>query len=94
MASRSTSIGFRLRKQRKLMGYSIRYVARRVDIAPIRLSQWERNIKRPNIDNLVNLAVLYGAMVDEFVSDIRQDAIKSIHGSNEKYYEKIREKPP
>ena|ERR1035437_5322683 len=98
MAFKKTSIGFRLRKQRNLNGYSIRYAAKKIGIAPIRLSHWERDIKKPSINNLVNLAVLYGVMVDEFVFDIRQEAVQTIHGSPRNYYgeryNKIKEKPP
>ena len=98
MAFKVTTIGFRLRKQRRLNGYSITYAARKIKVAPIRLSQWERDIKKPGTDNLVNLAVLYGVMVDELIFDIRQEAVQTIHGSPEnpygKYYKKIKEKPP
>ena len=98
MASRKTSIGFRLRKQRNLKGYSIRYVAKKVGIAPIRLSQWERGIRKPSTDNLVNLAVFYCIMVDELVLDLKQEAVQTIHGCPGnpygEYYKKIKEQPP
>ena len=98
MASRKTSIGSRLRYERTQRGYSIRYVAKKVGVAPIRLSQWERDIRKPSIENLVNLAVFYCIMVDELVFDLRQDAVHTIHGSPEsrhgEYYKKIKEHPP
>ena len=98
MAFRKTSIGFRLRKQRNLRGYSIREVARKIKIAPIRLSQWERGIRKPSIDNIVLLAVAYQVMVDELVFDLRQEIVQTIHGSPEnrygEYYTKIKGKPP
>jgi transcriptional regulator with XRE-family HTH domain len=74
MALRKKSIGLRLRKQRSLMGYSIREAASKTGLAPIRLSQWERDLRKPSIDNIVKLAVLYRVLVDELVFDLRQDA--------------------
>ena len=98
MASGKTSIGSRLRNERIIRGYSIRYVAKKVGIAPIRLSQWERDIRKPSTDNLVNLAVFYCIMVDELVLDLRQEAVHTIHGvpgnPHGEYYKKIKEKPP
>ncbi len=98
MASKFSSLGFRLRKLRTLHGYSIRYAAKKIGVAPIRLSQWERDIKRPNMDNIINLAVLYRVYVDELVFDLRQDAVKAIHGKPDnpygEYYKQIKEKPP
>ena len=98
MAYRRTSIGFRLRKARTLRGLSIRQVAKKVHIAPIRLSQWERNIRKPSVDNIVLLAVVYQVMVDELLFDLRQDAVKTMHGTPESrygdYYKNIKERPP
>ena len=50
------------------------------------------------MDNIINLAVLYRVYVDELVFDLRQDAVKAIHGKPDnpygEYYKKIKEKPP
>ena len=98
MASGKTSIGSRLRHERIIRGYSIRYVAKKIGVAPIRLSQWERDIRKPNTDNLINLAVFYCIMVDELVFDLKQEAVQTIHGSPGKpygeYYKNIKERPP
>ena len=98
MASNKSSVGFRLRRHRRLKGYSIRFAARKTGIAPIRISQWERNIRKPSYDNLVILAVLYAVMVDELLFDLRREAVRTIHGSLDKpygdYYKEIKEKPP
>ena len=98
MAYRKTSIGIRLRKARTLRGYSIREVAKKIHIAPIRLSHWERDIRKPGIDNIVLLAVMYQVMVDELLFDLRHDAVLTMHGSPENpygdYYKTIKQKPP
>jgi transcriptional regulator with XRE-family HTH domain len=93
MASRKTSIGFRLRKQRGLMGYTIRKASRKTGLAPIRISQWERGIRKPSIDNLVKLAVLYRVLVDELVFDLRRDAAHAMDDQSRKSKNK-KEKPP
>jgi len=81
-----------------MRGYSIRYVARKTGIAPIRISHWERGIRKPSYDNLVILAVLYGVMVDELLYDLRMETVKKIHGTQNKpygeYYKEIKERPP
>jgi transcriptional regulator with XRE-family HTH domain len=98
MASPKSSVGIRLRRHRRMRGYSIRYAARKTGIAPIRISHWERGIRKPSYENLINLAVLYGVMVDELLFDLRQEAVKKIHGTQDnlygEYYKKIKEKPP
>jgi transcriptional regulator with XRE-family HTH domain len=81
-----------------MRGYSIRYTARKTGIAPIRISHWERGIRKPSYDNLVLLSVCYGVMVDELLFDLRQEAVRKIHGAPNKpygdYYKEIKEKPP
>ena len=96
MTSRKTSIGFRLRKHRNLMGYTIRQAAQQAKIAPIRISQWERDIRKPSIDNIVRLAVVYWVMVDELVYDLRQEAVREMDGTtaNGGHVKKAKEKPP
>ena len=50
------------------------------------------------MDNIINLAVLYRVYVDELVFDLRQEAVKAIHGNPDsphgEYYKHIKEKPP
>lgn len=80
------------------MGYSIRQAAQAICVAPIRLSHWERDIRKPSIDNLVKLAVLYRVMVDELVFDLRQETAQTLDSrfgkSNDVQAKKIKEKPP
>ncbi len=75
-------IGYRLRKHRHLNGYTIREAAGMVGIGPTRLSQWERNMRKPSIENLIKLAVLYRVLVDELCLDMRQIAVKNLQKRN------------
>ncbi len=60
------------------MGYSIRQAAEYIGVAPIRLSHWERDIRRPSVENLVKLAVLYRVMIDELCSELRKETVQPI----------------
>lgn len=62
------------------MGYTIREAASLIGIGPIRLSQWERNIKKPGIDNIIKLAVLYRVLIDELCLDLRRASVEKIDG--------------
>jgi len=79
------------------MGYSIRQAAQQIGVAPIRLSHWERDMRKPSIENLVKLAVLYRVMVDELCFELRQEMVQAMEGrfrkSNNEYIKKIKEKP-
>src|SRR5258708_783687 len=98
MASRKTTIGFRLKSARTMRGYTLRQVANEIGIAPIQLSQYERDIRKPNIDNLIDLAVFYCVMVDELLLDLKQDRVRVIHGSPGnpygEYYAQIKNRSP
>ncbi len=76
------TIGYRLRKHRHLMGYTIREAAALIGIGPIRLSQWERNIRKPGIENVVKLAVLYRVLVDELCLDMRRASVDKMDNGN------------
>jgi len=60
------------------MGYTIRQAAAMIGIGPIRLSQWERDKRKPSIDNLIKLAVLYRVLIDELCLDLRQSAVQNV----------------
>lgn len=64
------------------MGYTIREAAAMIHIGPIRLSQWERNIRKPGIDNIVKLAVLYRVLVDELCLDMRRASVERMDAGN------------
>jgi transcriptional regulator with XRE-family HTH domain len=97
MESKHVHLGYRLKKYRKLMGYSIRRAAKKAKVKPTRLSEWERGLRTPSIESLVRLAVIYRVMIDQLCIDLRQHTIRESVGTVE-YYEEInskihREKP-
>jgi len=73
------------------MGYSIRRAAKKAHVSPTRLSQWERGLRKPSIETLVRLAVIYRVMIDQLCTDLRQDTIHESVGTVE-YYEEINAK--
>lgn len=54
----------RLIEARNRHGYSQKFVAITVGVAPSIVSRWESGIKFPSRENLVKLAELYGVSVD------------------------------
>lgn len=91
------SIGYRLKKHRMNMGYSLREAAEHAGVSPTRLSQWERNIRKPSIESIVKLAVLYRVLIDELCFDLRKESagilekrFKKLNDGHKKY---IKEAP-
>ena len=54
----------RLVEARNRHGYSQKYVALTVGVAPSIVSRWESGVKFPSRENLAKLAELYGVSVD------------------------------
>ena len=79
------------------MGYSLREAAELAGVSATRLSQWERNIRMPSIQNLVKLAVLYRVMVDELCFDLRRESARTLGKRfkkiNEDYSRIIKDSP-
>ncbi len=76
MAAKFSHLGYKLKLHRTLMRFSIREAAEMIDISPSRLSQWERGIRKPGIESLVKLAVLYKVMIDDIVLDLRRNTTR------------------
>ena len=74
-----TTTGSRLRQARLDRGLSLRRVARDLDITPMRLSRWERNLKRAPDQWKLAVAAYYGVsvldlwpgLVDERIAALR-----------------------
>ena len=84
MPSQFSHLGYKLKLHRTLMRFSIREAAELIKVSPSRLSQWERGIRKPSIENLVKLAVLYKVMVDDIVLDLRRNTSKQFDKTFEK----------
>jgi len=76
-----------LRKQRRLMGYKLREVARILEIHNTsRISQWEHGISTPSLKNLIKLSIIYRTLIDQFYHEYRQSIKKEINHSITKFH--------
>ncbi len=63
----------RLRKHRRIIGYTQKQVAQRLKLKGVgRISQWENGARFPGIRNLIKLSILYRTLVDELYYDLRE----------------------
>jgi len=77
-------IGNRLRKHRRLMGYSQLEVAKRLghkDTALI--SRWENGITLPGTVNVMHLSRLYRTLVNELLLELDQQSVELIYPKHE-----------
>ena len=58
----------RLQQLRKANGYSQDVLAEKLGISRQAVSKWERAESSPNVDNLIDLAKIYGITVDEMLN--------------------------
>lgn len=56
--------GLRLKKLREKKNYSQAQAAKRVGVSRSTMSAYERNLKTPRLETLIEIARLYGASVD------------------------------
>ena len=56
--------GERLKEQRDKHGYNQQYLAKYLQVSQVAVSNWERGIKQPNFQTLVDLAALFGVSCD------------------------------
>ena len=67
----------RLRKYRLQMGYEQQEVAYLLGLkSHTRISQWEQGIKKPSLDNLLLLSLIYRTLPDELYYDLRHELRK------------------
>lgn len=63
----------RLRKYRRIMGYSQVEVARMLGLkSKGRISEWESGRRLPGIRNLIKLSILYRTLIDHLYYDLRE----------------------
>lgn len=54
----------RLKEQRIAHGYNQQYVANYMQVSQVSISNWERGLKEPSYQSLVDLAQLFGKTTD------------------------------
>jgi transcriptional regulator with XRE-family HTH domain len=88
----------RLRRYRKIMGYSQRDVARLLGMkSPSRISKWESGKRIPSIRNLIKLSILYHTLIENLYYDLREAILAEYQERNKKVAksnENIRNRPP
>jgi transcriptional regulator with XRE-family HTH domain len=64
----------KLRKYRKITGYSQTEVAKLLDLKHTnRISRWEKGVSMPSAVNLLKLSVLYEALADQLYTNLRNE---------------------
>ena len=58
------TIGNRISTLRKQMKYSQEYVAEKLGVSRQAVSKWEKDISKPDTDNIIQLTELLGTNID------------------------------
>ena len=54
----------RLRQERTLNGYNQTYIAKYMNVSQVSVSNWERGLKEPDYQTLIDLAKLFNKSTD------------------------------
>ncbi len=54
----------RLRQERILNGYNQTYIAKYMNVSQVSVSNWERGLKEPDFQTLIDLAKLFNRSTD------------------------------
>lgn len=54
----------RLKEERKRKRYNQTYIAKYMKVSQVSVSNWERGVKEPNFQSLIDLANLFGVSTD------------------------------
>jgi transcriptional regulator with XRE-family HTH domain len=85
----------RLRRYRRLMGYTQREVAFFLGCKnPIRVSRWEKGDAEPSMVNLLKLSILYRTLPHELYFDLYQTLRRELSEKEEQLFQSVQEKPP
>ena len=80
MVQNQNHLNNNLRKQRRLMGYKLREVARILEIQTTsRISQWEHGSSTPSLRNLIKLSIIYRTLIDQFYPEYREEIRKEVN---------------
>ena len=79
--TRNKKIPNRLRKYRRIMGYSQKQVATLLHLkGTSRISEWESGVRFPSTRNLIKLSLLYHTLVESLYFDIREAFRQDLEG--------------
>ena len=60
----------RLRQERILNGYNQTYIAKYMNVSQVSVSNWERGLKEPDYQTLIDLAKLFNKSTDYMLGEI------------------------
>jgi transcriptional regulator with XRE-family HTH domain len=78
-------VSHRLRKNRKIYGFSQRGAARLLGVTPTQLMEWERGKRMPDTRNLFKLVALYKTLGEDLYYELRHDALNQVESNKLKY---------
>ena len=83
----------RLKKYRRILGYSQVGAARLLGVSPTELMLWEKGRRIPQIENLMKLEALYQRLISHLYAEVREKAIAEIE-KNKMLYGEFGTGPP
>ncbi|MEG1963340.1 MAG: helix-turn-helix transcriptional regulator [Clostridia bacterium] len=63
----------RLKEQRKKNGYNQEYIANYMQVSQVSVSNWERGLKQPDFQALIDLANLFSVSTDYLLGVVDND---------------------
>ena len=67
----------RLKEQRLINGYNQEYLAKYMQVSQVSISNWERGVKEPSYQALIDLSNLFGNTTD-YMLGLKDDDSKNI----------------
>lgn len=77
------TIGNRIRSLRKELNYSQEYIAEQLNVSRQAVSKWEKDISKPDTNNIILLANLLNSTV-EYIASGKKENIEEVYNSKEK----------
>ena len=72
------TIGNRIRSLRKELNYSQEYIAEQLNVSRQAVSKWEKDISKPDTNNIILLANLLNSTVEYIASGKKKEYRRSI----------------
>ena len=77
------TIGNRIRSLRKELNYSQEYIAEQLNVSRQAVSKWEKDISKPDTNNIIQLANLLNSTV-EYIASGKKENTEEVYNSKEK----------
>jgi transcriptional regulator with XRE-family HTH domain len=66
-----------IRRQRKRKGWTMAYLASKLDVIPNTVYRWEAGRQDPDVETLKKMSKLFGCTIDDLVADDDSNPTKS-----------------